>query len=266
MRFQHYISLLASASAVLALQLTNGQLSRNDVSSPFSESGKAIQFNSTTEKLEITFDIKHTKKPEQIFIKLSNPAGLETSFKPVTKLTNDVYKNKLALTYKKLPTAFQTAKDLILQIIIADDEAEEKIFDKIGSIELTDSLIAQSKYQPAEKFGLKPEIHHMFQQPPKQVNSFIAVIFAIAAQVILVALIGVWFQTSSLNFQNFQLNINNLAFIGLILSYEFIFLQYSRGSSIFTTISKVLILLGPTIWFGSRVLNYMGELRLAGKR
>jgi oligosaccharyltransferase complex subunit delta (ribophorin II) len=266
MWFNRYFPLLAAVSGTLALQLSNTQLSSSNGVLSFSETNEPVVFDTTSSKLDISFDVKHTRQPDQIFVKVSDQRGLETSFKPITTFLGDgVFKSKITLPYVKLPKVFQSEKNLDIHLIVASTDGE-KYFEKIGSIELDDALLAKSTYTPAERYAIKPEIHHIFQSAPKTVSSSIALAFSALVVVALFALLATWIGSGVLNFQNFEFNLTNVAFIGLILGYEFVFFQYYLGSSIFSTIGKVFILLGPSVWFGSRVLNHLGELRLAGKR
>ncbi|CDR41956.1 CYFA0S08e01970g1_1 [Cyberlindnera fabianii] len=270
MRFQPLLTFAACFSAVRALQLSIGVFRTTLGDQQFTVNSPAapVTLDSVNSKIDITFDLEGTKRiPEQIFIKLTNKNGIETSFKPITRVDSTTFTNKFTLSYSKLPKIFTASKELDVSIIAGDVTDSKPIHARVGQIQLADALVAQSTYKKTEKFGPKPEIHHIFQGPPKSVSSVIALAFASMSVLCLIVLIGVWASQGALNFKNFAgVGLNHFVFIGLIISYEVVFFQYYLGSTIFETILRVLVLLGPSLWFGSKVLNHVGALRLAGKR
>jgi len=273
MKIQFLISFISVFVFTTAIQISDGLIKANGRELSFSQVDQTIVpvvFNDTTSKLDLSFKIHSSSHPDQIFIKISNKDNIETSLKPIVKSINGVFNAKLSITYSKLPSLFKISPSLKLSLIIASFKDSEPIYTDISSIELTDDLISKAakKYEKPQRFTALPEIHHIFQTAPKTVNAGIALIFSSFSIVSLIGLIGVWTASNLINFKNFPKDsiIQHFAFIGLIICYEVVFFQYYLGSTIFATIGKVFILLGPTVFFGSRVLSYIGTLRLAGKR
>ncbi|KAH3688996.1 hypothetical protein WICPIJ_000020 [Wickerhamomyces pijperi] len=251
------------STVISAFKITDGTLKSSKQELGFFESD-SLRLNSTEENLSVSFKIKSNTKPNQIFVKLTNENGIESSFKPTTKKSGESYISKLSLPFTKLPTLFQASSKLFVSLVIASEE--DKYFETVGSIENTPYLISKSTYKPTEKFQAKPEIHHIFNEAPQTVDPSIAVVFSFLSIMTFFTLIVSWGFNGALNFGNFKFDLSHFAFIALIIGYEVTFFFYYLGDSIFTTIGRVAILTGPTVWFGSRLLNYLGELRVAGQR
>lgn len=270
MRLQRLIAFSAFTSAVCAIDVVNGVLKTHTGKLEFSASTpakEAVVFDSSASKVDISFDIVTETVPDQIVIKVSNKEGLEASFNPVVKEGEDSLTAKYTLSYGKLPKVFTKEPFLDVSIIAATTSDDAPVFAKIASLELAESLISESKYVKPQRFEVKPEIHHIFKEKPRNVNSVIAITFASLSVVALFGLIISWIAEGAINFTNFPTtNISHWAFILTIVGYEVVFLQYYLGSSIFATIFKVGALTPLSVWFGSKVLNYVGALRLAGKR
>lgn len=275
MKIQFLISVITFFALSAAYQISEGVIKSNGRELTFSQDEETtvpIVFNDTNSKLDIFFKIIGTKQPDQVFIKIVNEDNVETSLKPIIKSTseNDGYNAKTSIIFTKLPSLFKISPLLKIKLIIAGFKDSNPIFTTISSIELTQDLISKNlqNYEKPQRFGKLPEIHHIFQNPPTYVNSGIALIFSTISIITLLGLISVWISLGLVNLKNFPTGniFQHFIFIGLIISYEFVFFQYYLGSTIFQTIAKVVVLLGPTVFFGSKVLNYVGSLRLAGKR
>jgi oligosaccharyltransferase complex subunit delta (ribophorin II) len=270
MRFQRLVALASITGSVLALQLSNGVLKTAQGGQQFTTSSPAQEpavFDSTTSKLDITFEVEPKKIPQQLFIKVTNKDGVETSYKPITQVKENSVTSTFTLSYGKLPKLFTKESQLDISLIAAGSNDDAPIFTKVGSLQLTDELIAKSPYQRPTRFGPKPEIHHIFSQPSTTVNPTIALVFCALSIACFFILLAAWGVEGAINFKNFPgFKLSHLLFIGLVLNYEVAFFQYYLGSSIFDTIYKVALLTLPTLWAGSKVLNYVGALRLAGER
>lgn len=271
------ISLLSIFILSAAYQIAEGVIKTNGRELEFSkneETSVPVIFNDTSSKLDLSFKILGSSHPDQAFVKISNEDEIETSLKVIIKSTPDSegYNAKLSISYEKLPSLFKTSPSLKMTLIVAGYGDSEPILTSISSIELTEELISLgvAKYERPQRFVQLPEIHHIFQNPPKYVNSAIAVVFATGSVISLFGLLGVWGGLGLVNFKNLPSDggkaLEHIIFILLIVGYEVVFFQYYLGSTIFSTIAKVFILLGPTVFLGSKVLNYVGSLRLAGKR
>ncbi|KAH3672409.1 hypothetical protein WICMUC_004245 [Wickerhamomyces mucosus] len=261
---KYQLLLLSLISLVHSLHISNGVLRTKSQELEFSSSPRSsIDFSSSSNDLTIQFDIESSNRPDQIFIKFINENGVESSYKPTSKKSQNGYSSKLSINYNNLPKLFQSSSELVIKLIVASHE--DKFFEQIGLIQLSPELVAKSTYKTGEKFQAKQEIIHIFQQPPKQVNSLIAIVFSTLSVITLFVLFVVWGVSGALNLKNFVFDINHIIFLGLIAGYEVVFFQYYLGSSIFSTIGKVFVLLGPSLWFGSKLLNYLGKLRLASE-
>ncbi|CCH46889.1 Dolichyl-diphosphooligosaccharide-protein glycosyltransferase subunit [Wickerhamomyces ciferrii] len=275
MQFQSLISFIILAVLGSAYQISNGLTKYNNKELTFSQNEPSLEsiiLNETNSKVELNFQILGNEQPEQLSIRLKNSENVETSYKPILKSIGDgKFNAKLLISFDSLPSLFQISSKLSIDLLVGSRKDSNPIFSKIGDIELTNELISKNfgNYEKPQRFESLPEINHIFQQPPKTVNPQIALTFSTGSILVLGGLILVWGGQGLINFKNFPSGLDliySIVFIGLISSFEIVFFQYYYGSTIFQTIGKSTILLGPTLFFGSKVLNYVGKLRLAGKR
>lgn len=265
MRLQFQFLVLFLSAVISAFKITDGSLKTSKQELPFFES-ESLKLNSTDETLIVSFKIQSETKPSQIFIKLTNENGIESSFKPITKKSDagDGYTSKLTLPFTKFPKLFQSSEQLTVSLIVASPD--NQYLQNVAIIESTPYLTSQSTYKPTEKLQAKPEIHHIFGKPQETIDPTIAVLFSALSFLSFFGLLIAWGFNGALNFGNFKFDLTHLTFIGLIVAYEGVFFRYYLGDSVFTTIGRVAVLTGPAVWFGARLLNYLGELRIAGQR
>jgi oligosaccharyltransferase complex subunit delta (ribophorin II) len=143
-------------------------------------------------------------------------------------------------------------------------------------IKISDNIsIANKLHYPREaspkRFGIKPEIHHIFRADPRQVNATFAsllVFVGITSTVLFLAAAWIFFVGVDLVNLAPALKASGLAHAAFLLSIgaiEYTFFQYYKGVSIFDTIKSLAIIAPASVYFGSRALREVKARRLAGK-
>ncbi|KAF5094164.1 hypothetical protein D0Z00_003674 [Geotrichum galactomycetum] len=143
-------------------------------------------------------------------------------------------------------------------------------------IKISDNIsIANKLHYPREaspkRFGIKPEIHHIFRPDPRQVNAAFAsllVLVGITSTVLFLAAAWILFVGVDLANLTPALKASGLAHAAFLLSIgaiEYTFFQYYKGVSIFDTIKSLAIIAPTSVYFGSRALREVKARRLAGK-
>lgn len=266
-------SILALASVALAYTVSEGSIKVGSQAIHFGEFNtqeiKQINIDHPKEKIDIAVKLTEvTSHPHQLFISISsveNPS-LASHFVPTFTAPN----LKLSVLVGKLPEVLKVQKLLSIDLIIAD--SKNTLYKHLGQIITGEELQNSASYTEKSRIGYKPEIHHIFKEDPATINAFIPVVFIIGAVVLTLALFGSWvgivggkalfnsFKTISA----IQLSYN-VAFLLSIIGFEYSFVKYYLGQSIFTTLSHSFVLGLGAIFFGSKVLRYLGETRKSGK-
>lgn len=122
----------------------------------------------------------------------------------------------------------------------------------------------------SERYGSKPEIHHIFRDDPKSPPKVVSLFFTLAVLAALPVLLGVWAALGG--------NVDDLSkafgarpvahglFLGSIVAMEGVFFLYYVSWNLFQTL-PVAALVGTVAFVsGSRALTEVQERRLVGKK
>ncbi|KAH3901194.1 uncharacterized protein SCODWIG_00952 [Saccharomycodes ludwigii] len=141
-----------------------------------------------------------------------------------------------------------------------DSFIEKHIFDIfLDEKKVKDDLLKLDKDKIfPNQIAVLPEIHHVFQNPPKQVNSSIATIFSLIIVAVSILTIILFVTNVKVTMtKSCGTIVYSLGFISGLVALEYSFYQYYLGvHDIFGTLYQVFILLTlPTLWLGARTLK-----------
>lgn len=206
--------------------------------------------------------------PHQLVVSLSSTSNKALATHYVPTFANS--KLNLKIPVGKLPEVLKIQDSLSLDLIVAD--SKKQLYKHLCVIVPSEEFQTTSKYTEKPRIGYKPEIHHIFRADPETVNPIIPVVFIGGAVALSLALFGAWFAfvgpkalfSSFKSISSTQLTYN-IGFLASLIGFEYTFIKYYLGQSIFTTLFNGAILSLPSIYFGSKVLRYLGQTRKAGK-
>ncbi|KAI7487611.1 hypothetical protein KC351_g2534 [Hortaea werneckii] len=213
---------------------------------------------------------KAGKKPHQAFFTLQEPTtGLEESF-PFSLKDNG--KGKVEITQKDLPYQLATSQHALkASIIIASfgtsDPYNKNLFDLTV---VADAFAPPTVPSPAERYGKKEEIHHIFKDGPQSPNFLLVGVFTVAVCVTLPILSGVWAALGG-NVSHFgtafgKAPLAHGLFLGSILAMEGVFFLYYTVWNLFQMLPAAAVVGVVGYVSGSRALTEVQERRLAGQR
>lgn len=263
---------------VFAYTITEGVINIEDQAIYYGEimtqEIKQLLIDSPKDKLEMRLKMNSDidTAPHQIVVSISSAdnSNLITHYIPVFTVNNEI---KLSIPLNKLPEVLKTKSKLLMHLIVADEDPNFKNMNK-QLLELlpTTNFQKTASYKSTDAIiGYKPEIHHIFQGEQKQVGSIIPILFIGCAIILFIglnlswnAIIGKDLYRSFSYITSTQLSYN-VFFLLSIMGFEYNIFQYYLGQSIFTTLFRGFIISLPGIFFGSKVLRYLRNQRLAGK-
>ncbi|KAI5955790.1 hypothetical protein KGF54_001292 [Candida jiufengensis] len=277
MKFSTVIPICGLIASSIAKGVITGKITNNNngESVHFGEIDtqviKSLPIDSSKDIIEIDLKNKDLEghKPEQIMISLSDVSqpNLVTNFVPTVK--DDQI--KLQIKASLIPEILKSKDSLVLNLIIGDSSGSLNLIKRLIELIPSQEFKSSSKYERKSKFGIQPEIHHIFRGDEKTINPIIPIFFIGIASVLFLILIGSWFGFIGVNdifFKTFnktsigQISHNILFFTSLI-GFELNFVKYYLGQSIFTTLFYGFILSFPCYYFGLSVLNYLAKNRLS---
>lgn len=118
------------------------------------------------------------------------------------------------------------------------------------------------EYVKPNRLGPKPEIHHVFNAEPKTVPWSFAQIFSFLLILVTFGLIVSWMSAGAITWDGLPKGLNTiyfLAFVGSLIGFEFIFIRYYAGNSIFDTLRYSFLLSIPSLWLGTHFLRNWGK-------
>ncbi|KAF7584037.1 Oligosaccharyltransferase subunit Ribophorin II family protein [Clavispora lusitaniae] len=212
----------------------------------------------------LTFTIKlaSSERPHQSILLFSDENGLDYAVFP----DYNAQKHSLAIqiAVSSLPTALVRQGKITASLVIASgDDVNENIHTKVAELTCSDELRETTKEKQAERFGVLPEIHHIFKQDESTVNAIVPLAFSAVAGVLTLVLFVVWSSIFGENNSKSSGGTYKTGFLVALVAVEHTFLRYYLGASIFTTISHVLLLVAPSVFLGSKALNVMAKSRAA---
>lgn len=276
MKFTSTISVLTFAMSALSHGALIGTISSSGKTVHFGEIEtqeiKVLPIESTKDVIDIR--LKNDKldgQPEQIMLSLSDAhkSSVATHYVPSVKGTNIKYSIKAS----SIPDVLLSKNQLTLGLVIADVTGKSNLVKRLVDIKPSSELKKPPKQERRFKFGIQPEIHHIFKEDAKTVNPIIPVAFIAIAIATFLALLGSWVGFIGLNnlFKTLKSTsggqlLQNVSFLITLIGFEFNFFKYYLGQSIFTTIFYSFILSLSGVYFGSGVLKYLAQNRTLGKQ
>ncbi|CAK9438621.1 uncharacterized protein LODBEIA_P28450 [Lodderomyces beijingensis] len=277
MYIKSVLVLLALGIQSLAFGPVIGSVSVNDKKVHFGEVNTQEVKILPVEAVKDTVDIKFKDEtldgtPEQIMFSLADvqQPSLVTHFVPLVK-GKEI---SLKIPFASIPDVLKSKESLVLSLVIADSKKSGNYVKRLLELRPTQEVQSASKREsPLRKFGLQPEIHHIFKKDEKTVNAVVPLAFIAIASVLFLGLFAAWFgsigpknmfktlKTTS----NAQL-LHNISFLISLLGFEFNFVRYYLGQSIFDTLFYGFVLGIPSLYYGRAVLRALAENRSLGKQ
>ncbi|KAI7699274.1 hypothetical protein KC322_g8849, partial [Hortaea werneckii] len=135
---------------------------------------------------------------------------------------------------------------------------------------VADAFAPPTVPSPAERYGKKEEIHHIFKDGPQSPNFLLVGVFTIAVCVTLPILFGVWAalggNVSHLGTAFGKAPLAHGLFLGSILAMEGVFFLYYTVWNLFQMLPAAAVVGVVGYVSGSRALTEVQERRLAGQR
>lgn len=273
--FASIVSFLQLLAVSWAFSISKGSIKSNGESVAFGEMNtqevKQLTINSPKDKIDISLNLKDdfSKAPNQIVVSLGNNKGLDSSYVPKFDASSKLI--SLSIPVKKIAERLKIEDKLFLNLIVGDSGSSANLFKSLVEIIPTEELKASSTYTEVERNGIKPEIHHQFREDPKTVNPLIPLVFIGGATALFFGLVVAWgTMIGSDLFGTFnQVSgckvVYNLGFLISLVGFEFTFIRYYLGATIFVTLFYAFVLGGPSIYFGSRVFRDLAKYHRAGR-
>lgn len=274
LNFSSAVCFLQLLMVTLSFSVSEGTVKANGKSVTFGEMNtlevKQLSIDSPKDRIDVNLKLKDdfSNAPHQIVITLGNNKGLDSSFVP--KFQAESKSISLSIPVKSISERLKIEDKLFLNLIIGDYSNKANLIKSLVEIIPTNDLKALSTYSRVSNVGIKPEIHHQFREDTTTVNPLIPLFFIGIATVLFLAFLAAWGTAIKSDlFGTFnQVSgiklIYNFGFLICLIGFEFTFIRYYLGSSIFVTLFHSAILGGPSIYFGSRVFRDLAKYHKAG--
>lgn len=240
-------------------------LALHPITKGFEKQSSPVVIDIANENLEFDFSVDSSEVPERVTLLLgSREHNVETSYEPVVRSSDDLVLYKFKVPVSRIPSSllyFATLEQepLYVSLILASEGAgDSNVFVELLDLKL--DFESGEDLKLPERFGSKPEIHHIFNGSPKTVSPWLAQFFCLVIAASLFGLLSTWAMSGAIGFDSLPSGMNLiylLGFVGALIGLEYIFTQYYLGASIFVTLGNTLYLSIPGIWLGSRVLRYL---------
>lgn len=175
-------------------------------------------------------------------------------------------------TQKDLPYQLLTSsKPLKASITLASFGSSAPYNQQVFNVDVqTDPNAPPPAPSAAERYGRKPEIHHIFRDDPKSPPKIISLVFTLAILATLPALLGVWlFLGGNADHFGKAFGANPVAhglFLGSVVAMQGVFFMYYISWNLFQTLPVAAIVGTVAFVSGSRALTEVQDRRLAGER
>ncbi|KAF2863287.1 hypothetical protein K470DRAFT_289081 [Piedraia hortae CBS 480.64] len=237
---------------------------------PLASSPISLPAGETVKVTLTTTEGKTGKKAHQAFLMLQDKeTGLEDSY-PFTLKENG--KGKVEISLKDIPHQFvSSVKPLQASIVVASFGSSTPY--KAPAFDLfvqADPGASPFEHSAPERYGQKPEIHHIFRADPKSPPRIISLFFTLAVLSTLPALIAVWlFLGANLDHASKAFTASPVAqglFLGSIIAMEGVFFMYYTTWTLFQTLPVAAVVGTVAVISGSRALTEVQIRRFAGER
>lgn len=175
-------------------------------------------------------------------------------------------------TQKELPYQLLTgSKPLKAAIVLGSFGSSAPVNQQVFDLTIqTDSSAPPAVPSPPERYGSKPEIHHIFGSESKSPPRIISLVFTLAVLAALPVLFGSWlFLGGNLDHIGKAFGASPVAhglFFGSIVAMEGVFFMYYLSWNLFQTLPVAAVVGTIAFVSGSRALTEVQERRLAGDR
>jgi oligosaccharyltransferase complex subunit delta (ribophorin II) len=227
-----------------------------------------IPLNLTDTKLSIAFTLLSDKKnpesfinPKQVTITLSTENVTSELYFYPTLIEGKVYESNIFL--KDISKYFLSQDEIQISVITGDDSDSS-----LNTILLAGKLLPSEKLKTDKttdkplRFTQLDEIRHIFKSPPKNLPGFISTQFVFLLLILFIVLLLAWnyFEAANINNIN-KFGLSSFLFLISIFGFEYAFFDYYLGTSIFTSLYRFALIGVFSIYFGSKALRDMYELR-----
>lgn len=219
-----------------------------------------LTFDSPKSRVSIAVKLDTETQPHQMLFLLTDGNGLDHAVFPE-------WQNSIAraiFPIGKLPPSLLEAEKFDLFVIAADDNEEEPNLAQ-PIVEFKPSELFQGlerEYNIPTRLGAKSEIHHIFRSEEATVNPSIPVAFSIVAAIFLLVLLRIWSSTLGTSlFGSTDDSTMKITLLVILASFEFTFIKYYLGATIFTTLFHIGLLTLPALIIGSRALGLLAKAR-----
>lgn len=212
--------------------------------------------------LEFEFKIDSSSRPHELILLLSDDNGLDYAVFPRYDSPKSTLSTSVA--FSTIPQALRRQSKFTASLILANkDEDDKNVYAKIAEIFPSEEVREEALATKSERYGVLPEIHHIFRSEEPTINSFIPLVFSAVAGVLGLVLFVTWASIFGQGSMDCRGSTFKAAFLATLIAVEHSFLKYYLGASIFTTLFHVSILIAPSAIFGSKALRAMVQLRSA---
>lgn len=226
-----------------------------------------VVINNSTSQIDFSFAVDAKDKPSQVSLLVGVPEqDLEVVLEPKITEAGELIMYKFTIDESTIPAALlhlaQVDQDLLtVSVVLArPDEYKNNVLASVFKIQV--DLDRAVEYKRPARLGVKKQIIHEFNPEPKTVPWRVAQFFVFLITLVTFGLVVAWMSSGALNFNNVPTNFNIvylLSFVFSIIGFEFIFVQYYAGKSIFETLFAALYLALPSLWLGTKFLRNFGE-------
>lgn len=217
---------------------------------------------SSKDVIDFKFEIGSSTRPRELILLFSDEKGLDFAVFP--RFDSSKHTISTSVAFSAIPQALRRQQKITASLVLANkDEIDQNVHVKLIEILPSDEVREEASTTNTERYGVLPEIHHIFREDESTINFIIPLIFSTFAGILTLILFYTWasvfgqgsIDTRGSNFKG--------AFLAALIAIEHTFLKYYLGASIFTTLFYTSILFVPSALFGSKALKAMVQLRSA---
>lgn len=258
-----WLLLLSSSLAISVKQATvslNQEKLYNGLSLP--EKVVSTTIENSKDVIDFKFKIDSSTRPRELILLFSDDNGLDFAVFPRYEASKQTLSTTVA--FSAIPQALRRQSKITASIILANkDESDKNVHVKIAEFFPSEVAKEEATTTKAERYGVLPEIHHIFRGEESTINPIIPLVFSAFAGFLGLALFVSWVAAFGQGSIDTRGSTFKVALLVTLIAVEHSFLKYYLGASIFTTLSHVAILVAPSVFFGSKALRAMVQLRCA---
>lgn len=233
-----------------------------------------IPVNLTDSKISFGFTLLTDKSdpesfvtPEHVVLALSVPELSSELYVYPKLLQGKVYEANLIL---RDVSPFVLSSEQIQITVITGDQKETSYAATIdaGTLKPSEKLRAdRNTVAKPRRFTERDELFFSFREKPKNLPSLISTQFSFLLLILVVVLILAWNYFDAANASNLtKYSPLSFLFLASIFVFEYYFVEYYLGASIFQSLYRFAITGLFAIYFGSKTLRDMYKLRMAKLR